>query len=120
MILQAGEGQLSVNGPSQDKHSTWPGLHSTSLSTLKSAMSFIHSEQVTWYPKFGCALLAVGSDGNGGRGSCTEVNEFTLYMVSLDAWSHRLHRSVVLASTAMAVDRNTPINHTCTCASVRV
>ncbi|MEW5319231.1 MAG: hypothetical protein WDW38_010396 [Sanguina aurantia] len=56
-------------------------------------MSFIHSEQVTWYPKFGCALLAVGSDGNGGRGSCTEVNEFTLYMVSLDAWSHRLHSS---------------------------
>lgn len=56
------------------------------------AVSFMaHSSRITWLPRYGCALLALGADEeSAGMG----LGELNLHLVCLDNWEFRLHRQV--------------------------
>ena len=59
---------------------------------LDAAATFVSSEAVSWFPAYGCALLALGTLGNPEDDTRPNVDDLVLYLVGLDEWSVVLHR----------------------------
>lgn len=80
--------------PDTECQTTWPGLDRAGISALHLAMSYLTSSSVTWYPEYGCALLALGAADTRDLGIQTRVADLALHLVCLDAWNYHIHRSV--------------------------
>ncbi|MEW5310745.1 MAG: hypothetical protein WDW38_002512 [Sanguina aurantia] len=74
-----------------DASPAWSSLDAETITALSLASSYLLSESVTWYPVYGCALLALGAAGARGKDIRPRLAELSLHMVCLDSWSYKLH-----------------------------
>jgi hypothetical protein len=69
----------------------WPALTSSDRQVLAQAVSFVSSARnVTWFPAYGCALLALTPRDE--EHIQAAADEITAGLVGLDEWSFRVHR----------------------------
>ena len=70
----------------------WPALLRSDLDSLSKAVGHINcAATTTWFPRYGCVLLAVPPHEEHIQPA---ANDVTFVLVSLDNWSFRVHRSV--------------------------
>jgi hypothetical protein len=69
----------------------WPGLHDMDLQALSQAVACMSAADglVTWFPQYGCALLALRPHE---APIMAAAGAITLLLVGLDDWSFRVHR----------------------------
>ena len=71
---------------------SWPDLPADDLARLEAATEILSSNQVHWYPEYGCAVLALTA-------MCTQMDvdtrygdEISIVIVGLDSWKFQIHR----------------------------
>jgi hypothetical protein len=69
----------------------WSGVLTTDLQALSQAVAFMSGDDglVTWFPGYGCTLLALTPDE---APIMAAAGAITLLLVGLDDWSFRVHR----------------------------
>ncbi len=62
------------------------------VETLSKAAAFVTSSCIGWFPKFGCALLALQPQDAEGVGLLLAPEHHALHLVALDGWAFEMHR----------------------------
>lgn len=70
----------------------WPARSAESVVALTDAFATMKSDKLTWFPEFGCALLAAGKLGSQKTDTRASLGMLTLHLVCLDSWKFVIHR----------------------------
>lgn len=64
------------------------------LQALIAAADIIKTDRISWFPKFGCALIALSSPepDDSDIGLSVRLEELSLHLVALDSWKFYMHR----------------------------
>lgn len=98
--------QVTEISPNTPGCGFWPSLSLEDFQAFKGVVHVLTTKHVTWYPKFGCALLAVPSPHGGtpGVGISVGLDQLSLHLVALDSWAFHIHRcAFVLLKGSKAV-----------------
>lgn len=81
-----------MDGGIGDADCVWPDLTEDSMVALSAATEVMLSDKLTWFPEFGCALLALGNVGTQKTDSRASLGMLTIHLVCLDSWKFIIHR----------------------------
>lgn len=99
------QGQLNGMdvGNKEKFQNVWPGLAADSLVALQAAIAVMLSDKLTWFPEFGCALLALGKVGAHATDSRPDLDALTIHLLCLDSWKFKIHRLVQTSLASQAI-----------------
>lgn len=104
--LQKDANRMDVSNQS-GLQKVWPGLAADSLVALQAAISVMLSDKLTWFPEFGCALLALGRVGPHGPDSRPDLDALSIHLLCLDSWKFKIHRWVHILDQSFLLTRIT-------------
>ncbi|PNH10968.1 hypothetical protein TSOC_002218 [Tetrabaena socialis] len=96
------------NTPAHDGDAAWPDVPPEDMRVLLAVAAALSSDRVAWFPKYGCALLALGGSLEDGAPADDDVRprpeHLDLQLVALDEWAFRMHSSKGLTQRTAASD----------------